>query len=66
MNWSATARNITIGALVGGVLGLLVGLLLVGVTDSIDNPFWAMSIGIAVGAGAFGTTTLGRRDPGKR
>ena len=51
MNWSVVFRNITVGAFVGAALGLLVGLLLVWLTDSIDNPFWAMSIGIAVGAG---------------
>lgn len=61
MNWPVITRNIAIGAIVGGVLGLLVGLLLVGLTDSIDNPFWAMSIGIAVGAGAFAPTSTRRR-----
>lgn len=50
MNWSTAIRNITIGALAGGVIGLAIGLLLVGLTDAIENPFWAMSIGIGVGA----------------
>ena len=40
--------TITIGVLVGGGLGLLVGFLLPG----LDNPFVYMAIGIAVGAGA--------------
>lgn len=39
--------TITIGALVGGLLGLLVGLFLPG----LENPFTYMAIGIAVGAG---------------
>ena len=46
MKWSVMVRNITVGALAGGVLGLLAGLLLVWLTDSVDNPFWGMSIGI--------------------
>jgi hypothetical protein len=38
---------ITIGAVAGGALGLLLG-----VVSGADNPFTYMAIGIAVGAGA--------------
>ena len=64
MNWPVVIRNITVGAFAGAVAGLLLGLLLVWLTDSIDNPFWAMSIGIAVGA-AMATTPPVRRDVDK-
>lgn len=40
---------ILIGAVVGGVLGLLIGLVL-----RAENPFIYMGIGIAVGAGVAG------------
>jgi uncharacterized membrane protein len=38
---------ITVGAVVGGALGLLLGLV-----SAADNPFTYMAIGIAVGAAA--------------
>jgi len=46
---STLIARITAYALVAGVLGLLTGLLLAALTD-LDNPFWAMSVGIGVGA----------------
>lgn len=62
MNWSVAFRNITVGALAGGVLGLLAGLLLVWLTDAIDNPFWVMSIGIGIGAVLANTAPMVKRD----
>jgi CDP-diglyceride synthetase len=62
MNWSVLVRNLTVrGAFAGAALGLLAGLLLVWLTDSVDNPFWVMSIGIAVGT-ALATAPAVRRD----
>jgi cobalamin synthase len=62
VNWSVIMRNITVGAFAGAALGLVVGLLLVWLTDSVDNPFWAMSIGIAVGAVLANTAPMVKRD----
>jgi uncharacterized membrane protein len=61
VNWSVIIRNITVGAFAGAALGLVVGLLLVWLTDSVDNPFWAMSAGIFVGS-ILATTPPLRRD----
>jgi len=43
---SKALTSITVGAVVGGLLGFLIGLV------TMDNPFTAMAVGIAVGAGA--------------
>lgn len=56
--FSRAVARITIGAFVGGAVGLVVGLVLLWLSV-VENPFWAMSIGIAVGA-ASATTYLGR------
>jgi hypothetical protein len=47
---SKTVAKITIGALIGGVVGFLIGLVLAS-TSIGGNPFLYASIGIAVGAG---------------
>ena len=64
MKPSTTIRDITIGAVVGAVLGLLVGLILVWGTD-VDNPFWTMSFGIAIG-GALGPSAGFLRNADRR
>lgn len=61
MNWSESLRNITVGAFAGAALGLILGLLLVWLTDSVDNPFWAMSVGLGVGA-CLAATPMVKRD----
>ena len=48
VNLSVALRDITVGALAGAVLGLLAGLLLVWLTDRIDNPFWVMAVSASV------------------
>ncbi len=62
---SRTANRILRFALVGGVVGLVAGLLLAWLTasDFLDNPFWAMGIGIAVGAALSGPAKL--EEPGQ-
>lgn len=50
MNWSTFGRDFSIAIVIGAVLGLLVGLILVGLTDTVTNPFWSMSAGIGLGA----------------
>ena len=55
MNTSGTIALIVVGALVGGGVGLIVG--------GVDNPFYIMAVGIAVGAGgsvAWGAARRGR------
>lgn len=47
---SKTVAKITIGALIGGVVGFLIGLVLAS-TSIGGNPFLYAGIGIAVGAG---------------
>ena len=49
MDVSGMMVRILIFALIGAAVGLLAGLLLTAV-DVVDNPFWAMSAGMFVGA----------------
>ena len=49
MKWSEYLARLTAYALGGALIGLIVGLVLLGL-NVVDNPFWAMSIGIFVGA----------------
>lgn len=61
MNWSVTIRTITVGAFAGAAVGLLIGLVLMGLTDW-DNPFWAMAAGLGAGAIVASTAPMVRRD----
>lgn len=63
MDWARAISNITVSALVGGVAGLLVGLLLVRLTDWVDNPFWSMAVGIGAGAVVASTVATSREAP---
>ncbi len=58
MNTSRTIALIVVGALIGGRVGLIAGLV-----GGVDNPFYIMAVGIAVGAGgslAWGAARRGR------
>jgi len=46
MNTSRAIASIVVGALIGGGVGLIVGSV-----GGVDNPFYIMAVGIAVGAG---------------
>jgi uncharacterized protein YacL len=50
VNWSKTLNRLTLYAFAGALVGLLVGLLLVALTDRVTNPFWAVAVGIFVAA----------------
>lgn len=61
---SRMTAAITVGAIAGGVLGLLVGLVLAPMTD-LGNPFYCVGIGLAVGAGiGLRPQEVGRADHG--
>ena len=49
MNWSIAARDILLFALVGAIVGGIVGVMLL-VTDVVDNPFTLVAVGIFVGS----------------
>lgn len=66
MDWARAISNITVSALAGGALGLLVGFLLVATTDGVDNPFWSMAVGIGAGAVVAGAVASAREaSPGE-
>ena len=49
MKWTDYVARLTGWAFAGALIGLVAGLILLGL-DVVDNPFWAMSAGIFVGA----------------
>jgi hypothetical protein len=58
MNTSRTIALIVVGALVGGGVGPIAGFV-----GGVDNPFYIMAVGIAVGAG--GSLSWGAAERGR-
>ena len=48
-NLSTGLSRVSVGALLGGVVGVLAGFVLLAL-DAVGNPFYVMSLGIALGA----------------